>query len=226
MIPKNIQAIIFDLDGTTVDTEALWALAAKQIIESRGILFSENIRSALAKNIRGCATLQACEKIKHMFDLADSAEDLAREKISLVYSHMKGNVRFVQGFLPFFKHVQNLGLKTALVTNSTDQFVELIDQEVNLKKLFGSHIYGPGDIRYLYKPLPDVYLYATNRLDVAANACVAIEDSATGITSAVSAGIFCIALNTGHNRTDLKESNLIVDSYAEIHLDALNSERG
>ena len=218
MLPKNTQAIIFDLDGTTVDTEKLWTSATLHMLVERKIVPSEEELTKLLEATRGMPTENVCETLKNMFDLTESPEALGLERTHLAYESAKGNVSFIPGFVTFFKQVQRLGLKTALVTNSEAAFVNLVNKEVHLKKFFDNRIYEPSCIDNRYKPLPDIYLYAARKLDVSPDACVAIEDSATGIASAVAAGIFCIGIDTGHNRAHLSKADLIVESYDQIPL--------
>ena len=72
-----------------------------------------------------------------------------------------------------------------------------------------------------YKPKPDVYLHAAKMLETDPCDCIAIEDSPSGIKAAKAAGMFCIGINTGKNRDNLKEADLIVECYSEIDIENL-----
>jgi beta-phosphoglucomutase-like phosphatase (HAD superfamily) len=66
-----------------------------------------------------------------------------------------------------------------------------------------------------------LYLHAAKQIDIAAELCVAIEDSAHGIRAAKGAGMFCIGINTSKNLDNLKEADFIIDTYHDIDLPRL-----
>ena len=212
------KAVIFDLDGTILDTEQMWALATQQMLEARDIPYTEELKHTIHNAVHGLSPIHACIELNRLVGLHESPEALALEKRQRAYELIQGNIRFIPGFLSFLARVNELGLKTAVATNCSTPFVELADKEVNLKKLFNEHIYNPAHTAYRCKPLPDVYIYAARQLGVAPSECIAIEDSAAGITSAVAAGMYCIGINTADNHANLSRANLIVETYAQIKI--------
>jgi HAD superfamily hydrolase (TIGR01509 family) len=216
------KAIIFDMDGTIVDTEHIWASATKDLIASKGVLVTPELEQELSKKLRGLAMFKSCEIIKDMINVKDSVEDLISEKSRLACLMYKANkLKFIEGFENFHNEITNLNLKTGIATNADDLTLELTKQALNLEKFFGNHIYNITHVGNKHKPNPDLYLHAAKQLNLKPSECLAIEDSHHGIKAAKNAGMFCIGINTAQNKDLLKESDLIIDKYSEIDLKKL-----
>jgi beta-phosphoglucomutase len=212
------KAIIFDLDGTIIDTEHIWHHASKQLLENKGVKLDPEIENQLLIDIRGLALHKSCLAIKNAAQLPDNLDDLIREKSSIAHNLYKQQVRFMPGFIQFFESLSIYNLKTSIATNASAQTAELTDQLLGLRRFFGQHIYNVSHVNNLNKPDPALYLHAAKQLEIEPSECIAIEDSAHGITAAKRSGMFCIGLNFAKNKSYLTHADLIVDSYSEIDL--------
>lgn len=214
----NYKAIIFDMDGTIIDTETIWAQAMQELIASRGITYQVGAECPLTRQVRGLALNESCQIIKDTFELKDSVKDLAQEKSKKAVQLYKTKVKFIDGFLDFHEQVIIRKLKNGIATNADDATVAITNEKLNLKKLFGDHIYGISKVNNICKPNPAIYLYAAMQLGIDPEDCIAIEDSEHGIRAAKSAGMFCIGINSSKNRNYIKESDFMIDTYNEIDL--------
>lgn len=217
----KIKAIIFDMDGTIIDTEHIWHNATQQLIESKGIAYTPELHDELRKALHGMSMPKSIALIKNLIQLEESVDQLIAEKNKIADDLFLKGVKFVDGFTDFHKTVKILDLKTAVATNAGDNTVELTNKALNLKDYFGEHIYNISCVDYVCKPDPKLYLHAAQKLDVTPDVCVAIEDSANGIMAAKKAGMFCIGINTSKNRNNLSQADLIIDAYSEIDLNNL-----
>ncbi len=153
--------------------------------------------------------------------MKDPVDILIAEKLSLANSMYRDGIKFIEGFPDFHNQLVPSGLKYGVATNADDTTVALTDEALNLKSYFGEHIYGISHVNFVCKPDPAIYLYAAQRLSVAPEECVAIEDSAHGIRAAKAAGMRCIGINTARKKEQVAEADLVIDSYSEISLEKI-----
>ena len=215
------KAIIFDLDGTIIDTETIWDQASRQLISKRGIVLDKEIEKELFKQIHGLALHKSCLLIKNAAQLPEDLDDLIQEKSEIAHALYKENVRFMPGFIQFHGQLAPYNLKSGVATNASAQTAELTDKILNLRQFFGEHIYNVSHVNFANKPDPALYLHAAQKLCVDPLECIAIEDSTHGVTAAKCAGMYCIGINTARNRQALVQADIIVDHYSEIDLPTL-----
>jgi beta-phosphoglucomutase len=213
-------AVIFDMDGTIIDTEQIWVRATRTVIERRGIIITPALQAELLDQMPGNGILQCSKIIKDMLNLEDDVYALAQEKSDLAFDLINKHAQFIDGFEEFHAKVRALNLKVALATNADDANLQVIEKKLNLKRFFGSHIY---TISHVKKGKPDPELYELAALQLGENPahCIAIEDSATGIQAARGAGTFCIGFDAASRPDQVKDADMIVHSYHEIDLNTL-----
>jgi len=212
------KALIFDMDGTIINSEHIWQQATRDLIESKGINLSDKEHELFNQQLKGLAIRGSCSIIKEQHNLPHDLEELMREKKQRAFDLYKHGITFIEGFQDFHKKVLSHNLKTAIATSADDMTLHAATHALHLRNYFGEHIYGISCVNDVYKPAPDIYLYAANKLGIHPWECIAIEDSHFGVKAAVSAGMFCIGINTSKNRNALKEANIIVEGYDEISL--------
>ncbi len=215
------KAIIFDMDGTIIHTESVWKDATRTLIERRGHILSNELEIELNNLLCGLALSESCKLIKDRMQLPDSLEALIQEKSDLAQLFYQQQVQFIDGFLSFHAKVISLNLKVAVATNANDATLISTKKRLPLEKLFGEHLYNISHVSNQGKPNPALYLHAAKQLNCPPEECIAIEDSAHGIKAAVSAGLFCIGINTSKNANQIKESHHQIDHYDEIDLESL-----
>ena len=215
------KAIIFDMDGTIIDSEHIWKRATTDLIASRGVTLTPELEYELEIRTHGIALNQSCAIIKELAMLSDEVHVLMEENSKRACDLYATHVRFINGFLDFHKKVVDLNLKIGLATNADDQTVQITNERLNLQILFGSHMYNITSVNFVGKPDPAIYLHAAQQLGVDPQECIAIEDSAGGLKAARAAGMFCIGINTSRRPELLKEAHIIIDGYHEIDLDSL-----
>ncbi len=215
------KAIIFDMDGTIIDTEHLWKKTSLCLLERRGIILNPDEAQELYKELHGIGMKEACLYLKMKGGLKEDVYNLMEEKHIIAHDLFEKEVQFMRGFLDFFNQVKQQDIKTAIATNATSLTVDVTNKALNLEKLFGTHVYHLDHVNGQSKPHPAIYLHAAQNINIDPEHCIAIEDSARGIQAAKKAGMKCIGFNSGNDKNLLSQADLIVDTYDEIDLKKL-----
>ena len=217
------KAILFDLDGTIINTEQFWKEATLQLM-NKNPNACPIIKKELSEKLIGCALPESCKLIKHSLELSESIEELILEKETRALNLYKNQIMYLNGFENFFKQVIDRGLKTAIATNSTLKTLNVANQEAQLQKFFGEHMYSMALVNKP-KPNPDIFLYAANKLEIDPSECLVIEDSITGVAAAKAANMFCIRI-LPHQHTERESlADITVGEYNEIDLHKILTQK-
>lgn len=212
------KAIIFDMDGTIISTEGIWEKATELLLTKKGKKLTAKQRKQILAQTHGLQLHGSCLLIKMTLNLPEDVDTLVRELCHLGNIAYEQGITFIEGFEQFHEKTQTHKLKTGLATNAHDATVVITKKTLKLEQFFGEHIYSISHVNNQGKPHPAIYLHAAKQLKVDPIECIAIEDSAHGIRSAKSAGMFCIGINTSKKPDQLKEADLVIDGYHEIDL--------
>ena len=178
----RIQALLFDLDGTLVDTSEANYTAYSQALAEFGVSMEPRAIAHMA------ASRQWREFLPELLRGAGIDADPARiasRKGELYRSAIDG-VRVNRPLLGLAAAVRP-AIKTALVTTASAGSVRAIMAHFGMEALFDVVVTGDDVVRH--KPDPEAYRVAAERLSVPVNACLAFEDSDAGAASAVAAGM-------------------------------------
>jgi HAD superfamily hydrolase (TIGR01509 family) len=180
----DMQAVLFDMDGTLVDSEKLWDISLAALYEELGGRLTPEVRASM---VGGSAE----DTIQTVYTDLGLELDPAAMADSIHWLHDYTAELFDNG-LPWCDGARELlealgadGTPMALVTNTQRP---LTDRALNSigRQYFSATVCGDEVPRG--KPAPDVYLRAATLLDLPASACLAIEDSVTGTAAAEGAG--------------------------------------
>jgi HAD superfamily hydrolase (TIGR01509 family) len=186
-------AVLFDLDGTLIDSEPIWGAANARLVRSRRAEVSEELLSSLS----GLDSTLAMRHIHQQYGWIDHdvADDVAFVQRQVRRAYARG-VRWLPGARELLAEARTAGLATALVTSTYRELVEFVLAEVG-PDAFDTVVCG--DDGHEPKPDPAPYLAAMSALGLPAAACVALEDSPRGVASARAAG--CAVLNVARPAT-------------------------
>ena len=207
---NHLKAIIFDMDGVITMTMPLHYRAWVRVFASIGIKVSrfEVYRREGQKGLDSVIEISA--QYGKPVTVA-VAKELLLKKERLFKRAVR--TRFVPGARNFIKRCHQSGLKTGLVTGTARHEVEKI-LPAALIKSFDAIVCG-SDVRN-GKPHPEPYLKALKALKVTGGEAVVIENAPFGITSAVKAGVTCVAIETSLPAIYLKEADHVIRNYGEL----------
>lgn len=189
-----VRAICFDFDGTLVDSEHLHYAAWQAELQPFGCSLTKKHYMA---TFSGVSTFATAEILIRDYQLPIATEQLMKQKTARFLTLLQTELPVpMPGAEALLKDIQQTELAVALVTGSYRREIMPVLENLGWQGYF-STIITRDDVQHA-KPHPEPYLTALARLNVAAAACFALEDSATGIQSAHDAGLTVLAVTTEH----------------------------
>jgi HAD superfamily hydrolase (TIGR01509 family) len=180
-------AVLWDMDGTLVDTEPYWIECERELVTRYGHEWSDDDAHALVGN----PLLVSAEYIRERGHVPLAPEVIVEVLLDGVVERVRRHVPFRPGARELLEALLAAGVPCALVTMSYRRFADAVVEALP-PGAFAAVVVG--DEVTHGKPHPEPYLTAAARLGVAPEACVAIEDSPTGVASAVAAGVPTLAV--------------------------------
>ena len=208
-------AVLWDMDGTIVDSEGHWLAAAEEILREHGI---EPEGDALV-GLVGVALPDGAELMRRI-GVAVEREELVDRWIELALRNtLAHGVAWRPGALGLLAELRRAGIPLALVTMSYRVYAERVVEALPAGTFT---VTVTGDDVARGKPSPDAYLRAAGLLRVDPRECVAIEDSLLGLASARAAGAHTIGvphhLAIAADDADVVWSTLAGRGAADLHL--------
>ncbi|GAB3590997.1 HAD family hydrolase [Angustibacter peucedani] len=180
-------AVLWDMDGTLVDTEPYWIAEEHQLVEAYGGTWTAEHAKALVGN----DLMVSAHYIKQHGDVPLEPAEIVDVLLAGVVHRLRDVVPWRPGALELLGRLGEAGVPCALVTMS---WTALADTFLAAAPDGAFDVVVTGDRVERGKPHPDPYLRAAEALGVAPGECVAVEDSQTGVTSAESAGVPTLAV--------------------------------
>lgn len=182
-------AVLLDMDGTLVDSEAVYAEAIARYMASRGIVLDEHERSFVIGHAWQdiYAELRVAERVG--VDLVTMQRGAISMRVGMRAEGIELHV--LDGARELVSTIASLDIPMAVVSGSCraelGEAIELLGIGRHLRLVLGSEDYPHG------KPAPDGYLAAARTLAVAPAQCLVFEDSQAGVASALAAGMRVVA---------------------------------
>jgi HAD superfamily hydrolase (TIGR01509 family) len=180
-------AVFWDMDGTLVDTEPYWINAEHAIVEEAGGVWNDEYAHQLVGN----DLMVSAEFIRDNSPVTLDPVEIIDELLERVIAQVAVHVPWRPGAVELLTALGEAGVPSALVTMS---WRSLADAVVTALPAGTFTAVITGDEVQHGKPHPEPYLAAARALGVEVGDCVAIEDSPTGVRSAVAAGVPTLAV--------------------------------
>jgi HAD superfamily hydrolase (TIGR01509 family) len=185
----RFEAVVFDNDGLLLDTETAWTRAEEGLFERHGNSFTGEHKRELI----GTSPTTSAAKLEVMLDLPGRGPALMDELHELVMEEALSGVPARPGALELLEAVRAAGLPVGVASNSAREFVERVLSVAGLLDGQLDVVVTANEVEHP-KPAPDLYLAACAALGADPTRAAALEDSAVGVTAAVAAGMYVIAI--------------------------------
>jgi HAD superfamily hydrolase (TIGR01509 family) len=182
-----IDAIVFDLDGVIVDSEELWDEVRESLARERGGSWSEQAQA----DMMGMSSTEWSRYMHDVIGLPEEPEEISREVVERMLERYAERLPLIDGAVAAVEKLAS-SWPLAVASSSNRRLIDRVLEVSGLAPCFEATVSSEEVARG--KPAPDVYLEAARRLGVEPTRCVAIEDSASGIRSAHTAGMHVVAI--------------------------------
>lgn len=212
-----MRAVVFDMDGVIVDSEAQWKALEEEFLRAA----VPSWRAEHHEKIVGMGVEDVYEFLKREFDLPMGKTEFLERSDEVARKVYLQRVELAEGFIPLALGLKHKGLGVAIASSSPSRWIALVVNRFSLSPLI-DEIVSADDVGGRTKPQPDIYLEAAARLKIPTVECLAIEDSSIGLLAAKRAGLRTAALRTTHNtEQDLSLADFELSSFDGLDYDRL-----
>lgn len=212
------KAVIFDLDGTLVDSMWMWRDIDIEFLGSRGITFPEDLQ----EKIEGMSFTETAQYFKETFPLEESVEELKAIWNEMAKDKYLHTVPLKPGAGEFLDYLLEHGYKMAIASSNSMELIQAVGSAYQFERYFSSIVTSCSVNKG--KPFPDVYLEAARQIGAAPEDCLVFEDIVKGIEAGKNAGMEVCAVYDEYSKdqdAQKKESaDYYISDYREI-LDAI-----
>ena len=212
-IQQYPRAIIWDFDGVIANTIPIHAEATRYVLEKENLTFDLQRMMTLIgrKDHEVFYTLVLDQK-------PDAAEEELRKlfqekhhKYKDILNHKK--VPLYSGVKTWIYHFQSKGLAQAIASSTSQENIHTVLSQSDLRSCFKTIV--TGDSVANGKPAPDIYLLASQRLEIKPADCLVFEDSTLGVVSAKRANMRCFAICHTQPAESLAEADELLNSFED-----------
>jgi sugar-phosphatase len=205
-------AVIFDFDGLMIESEKIALRVWKEVVATFGVDMKDDVNQLLI----GKSPEVAVNTIRDLYNLPMDASALQEVYWQRRTDQMCKESVPVEGLLSLIEFLVERKIRLGVASNSPTNYVEQVLLAIQLNEMMEC-IVGSDQVSAA-KPAPDVYLEAAKRLGIEPAKIIALEDSPTGVTAAIKAGMTCYAIpNEDLLEEDFSEAHLRFDSMVDLH---------
>jgi HAD superfamily hydrolase (TIGR01509 family) len=236
---KNKKVILFDLDGTLIDSVGIWNEVDRKLIRQLGgaEIRSEEVQIQRDTMLRQFSSdvnpyLRYCEFFKEKYNSPLPAEEIVKLRYEIANDFLKNEVEYKRDVEKLLAKLKAYGFTLIITTTSRRSNVDIyrtlnsnIIKKAPLDQFF-SNIYTREDVTEI-KPNPEIYYKVMGEFNVRPEECLIFEDSLIGVDAANRAGIEVVAMYdkySDHERKEINEkTDYEFDHYAAV-LEVLEAE--
>ncbi|MEP7204809.1 MAG: HAD family phosphatase [Candidatus Saccharibacteria bacterium] len=214
-----LKAVIFDVDGTLIDTEKIQSDAFLNVLKKYGF-HTTDLTEHGTVHVPGESTNETWNRLKERHDIPVEVEELTDHKRQAALDILQTDFKALPGVIKLFEDLRKHNIKMAVASSAQQNRLDYIIEGLGLSNYLDA-VVSANDIKNV-KPAPDAYLSAANKIGVEPSECIVIEDAEVGLLSAKAAGMKVVAVpNVYTKRMNFSGADLVVDSLEDISYNSL-----
>ncbi|MDD3173120.1 MAG: HAD family phosphatase [Herbinix sp.] len=204
---NDIDAVIFDMDGTLVDSMWMWESIDQEYLGRYRIELPDDLQ----KNIEGTSFSETAIYFKQRFNLPDSLEQIKSDWNQMAWDKYLNEVPVKEGVIELLEHLKQRGIPAGIATSNSRELVDLIIKKYQMQEYFAS-IRTSCEVA-TGKPSPDIYLLVAKDLDVEPTRCLVFEDILVGVMAGKNANMKVCAVYDKYSEKEQDEKIKLADYY-------------
>jgi len=214
---SGIKAVVFDLDGVIIDTEAVWEEVRREYVAEHGKAFLPDSQ----QQMMGMSTPEWSRHLAVDVGVGLPDAQVAADVLGRMAERYRADLPLIDGSVEAVRRIA-AAYPVALASSSARILIDQVLATAGLSEVFRVTLSTEEVPRG--KPAPDVYQAAVSRLGLIAADCSAVEDSSTGLRSAVAAGLAVVCVPPGiypPAADALARADLVIDSLDDLTVEAI-----
>ena len=204
---KDINAVIFDLDGTLVDSMWMWEIIDIEYLNRFGLDFPRDLQ----EKVEGMSFSETAIYFKKRFDLPDSLDQIKSDWNKMAWDKYLNEVPLKEGVKNLLDYLKEKNIPMGIATSNSRELVDVVIDKLDIKDYFAS-IRTSCEVAK-GKPSPDIYLQVAKDLKVVAEECLVFEDVIQGIMAGKNANMRVCAVYDKSSDKDKEEKIKLADYY-------------
>lgn len=185
---KNFKGVIFDLDGTLIDSMHIWEQIDVEYLGALNISVPKNLKD----DITHLSFKDTAIYFKERFNIEDSIESIMNKWHTMAHNHYSNTINLKPGVIEYLKYLKDNNIKIGLATSNSIPLIEAVLQQHNIQDYF--HSITTTEEAKKSKDNPDIYLLACKKLNLSPSECIVFEDIPAAIIGAKKANIYTVAI--------------------------------
>lgn len=199
---KKYDAIIFDMDGTLIDSMWMWKQIDIDFLEEHGFEFEES----LSKEIEGMSYTETAEFFIEKFNFDYSLDEIKKIWHDMAKDYLEHKVKLKDGISELLELISEHNIPMGIGTSASQGFADIALRANNISSYFETIVTSCEVEKG--KPFPYVFLEVARRLGVDPKKCLVFEDTEAGVDAALNAGMDVVAV---HDASSEEYKEVIMD---------------
>ena len=215
---SDIEAVIFDLDGTLADSMWMWADIDREYLSRFGLKPNRELGAKVA----GMSMEETAAFFKANYGIKDSIDRIMQDWVDMSLDNYRHKVRFKPYAVRTLEVFRDNGVRMAIASSNGMEMVRACLESNDTARYFDA-VVTSSEVRQ-GKPAPDVYLLAARRIGADPRHCLVFEDIPAGVIAGHAAGMKTIGVRDDYSSGSESDMRALADAYFDGFKDFLIAE--